>query len=267
LGSILVDCTIHYDNGGLLRVTVAICCVNIDRVTGLSLRSIYNQSQPPDEILIVVDEYDAWMGKDDTRIVYTHGTGLSHARNVALQEATGDIVVFIDDDAWAEAFWLRNLTRHFKDPEVMIAGGAVKPSRTIPAVLSWVYGCTDQWTTRPIGCNFAMRKGQRLWFNEELGKTNGMGGVGEETELMSRVVGKIVYDPNAVVNHRIPDSRMTLQYMTKRAYFEGRSKAAIKDGKKVESEYLIRMLKSFDPRAWWVIACVGVGYVCKYVGF
>lgn len=260
----MVICTIHYANGGLLRVTVAICCVNTTNIYPRLLMSIHEQKiQSPDEVIIVVDEYDSWNNMDVTKVIPSNGTGLSHARNVALREATGDVVVFIDDDAWAEAFWLRNLTRHFNDPEVMIAGGAVKPSRTIPVVLSWIYGCTDPWTARPIGCNFAMRKGQKLWFNEELGKTNGTGGVGEETELMNRVVGKIVYDPNAVVSHRIPDSRMTLHYKTKRAYYEGRSKAAIRDGKKVEMNYLLRMLKT--PQAWWVVLCVGVGYICGSV--
>ncbi len=50
---------------------------------------------------------------------------LSAQRNVGAQEARGDWIVYLDDDAWPGEGWLENLLAPFDDPEVAAVGGRV----------------------------------------------------------------------------------------------------------------------------------------------
>ena len=53
--------------------------------------------------------------------------GLSGARNTAVAAATGDVVVFLDDDAAARPGWLRALLAPYADPDVVAVGGVAHP--------------------------------------------------------------------------------------------------------------------------------------------
>jgi GT2 family glycosyltransferase len=72
----------------------------------------------------------------------------------------------------------------------------------------------------------------------------------EETEFCLRLKklkpdAKIVFDPSAVVYHRVPKNRCSLGYALKRAYYEGYSKAILsRIRSRVEKEYLIKSLLS-----------------------
>lgn len=55
--------------------------------------------------------------------------GLSFARNRGIEESTGDIILFIDDDAFMETNYLHNLTVNLKsNPEAAAFGGKIIPS-------------------------------------------------------------------------------------------------------------------------------------------
>jgi GT2 family glycosyltransferase len=50
---------------------------------------------------------------------------LSEQRNVGARCARGDVLVFLDDDAWPRAGWLGELLAAFADPRVLAASGPV----------------------------------------------------------------------------------------------------------------------------------------------
>lgn len=116
-------------------VAVAICTrdrsVQLDR----ALRSIAELDDPPDAILVV----DNAPGSEATRVLigrshpavrYIHEPvpGLDFARNRALNEATQDVVAFLDDDAVADPSWLTAIRSVFEgDPSVVLCTGKVDP--------------------------------------------------------------------------------------------------------------------------------------------
>ena len=54
--------------------------------------------------------------------------GLSTARNTGIRHASGDIVIFIDDDAYPkETTWIQKITSVYQDSTVGAAGGNADP--------------------------------------------------------------------------------------------------------------------------------------------
>lgn len=62
------------------------------------------------------------------RYVLEPRPGLDWARNRGIAEAKGDIIAFIDDDAYADTGWLKGIAEGFRDPETMCVTGLVFPA-------------------------------------------------------------------------------------------------------------------------------------------
>ena len=71
------------------------------------------------------------------RYVREDRPGLDIARNRALREARGDIVVFCDDDATVDTHWLRALARNFDDPRTLCATGLTLPLELESEAQEW----------------------------------------------------------------------------------------------------------------------------------
>jgi hypothetical protein len=183
--------------------------------------------------------------------------------------AQGEIIVFLDDDAVAAPNWLWELTRGYADPNVIGVGGASNPMwqekrpAWFPEEFNWVVGCsyrglplTTATVRNLIGCNMSFR---RQVFEAVGGFRNGMGRVDtrplgcEETELCIRTSQLwperiMLYEPNALVHHRVPSNRASWSYFFARCYSEGLAKAAVskfvgaKDGLASEWSYTLQTL-------------------------
>src|SRR3954453_18980788 len=95
--------------------------------------SLRQQSRPVDDVVVVIDHNAALLERAErelpvARVVANrHARGLSGARNTGIETATGDILVFLDDDAVAEPGWLEALLSRYGDSRVIGVGGAVLP--------------------------------------------------------------------------------------------------------------------------------------------
>lgn len=67
---------------------------------------------------------------------------ICRARNLAVAQAAGEIVAFVDDDAVPEPDWLNRLTAPFADPTVGAAGGVVRAAGG--QSLEWAGGRFDR---------------------------------------------------------------------------------------------------------------------------
>lgn len=99
--------------------------------------SVQAQTPPPHELIVVVDHNPALLER--ARSTFSGATppvavipnaersGLSGARNSGLRAASGDVVVFLDDDAAAQPGWLGALLAPYADPGVLGVGGHIEP--------------------------------------------------------------------------------------------------------------------------------------------
>jgi GT2 family glycosyltransferase len=241
-----------------MSISVVICAYTSDRWDALTaaVESSLDQTFPPDEVVIVVDYNEELYRRAALELsgpqvlVLSNGStkGLSGARNTGVAMSSGDIVVFLDDDAYAEKDWLEKLVEPMADPMVVGVGGWVLPHWEtkvppwLPETFYWVLGCsyvglpeTNSRLRNPIGANMAMR---RRVFTQVGGFTSGIGRIGqvplgcEETELCIRYTTRFpdehfVLARNAVVHHRVPASRLTWHYFWTRCWAEGLSKALV----------------------------------------
>jgi glucosyl-dolichyl phosphate glucuronosyltransferase len=260
-----------------LSIAVIICAYTEDRWDELlkAVQSVESQSLSPVEIIISID-HSSNLFQRATRQFPSHTViensgmkGLSGARNSALAVARAEILVFMDEDAWAQPHWLELLHQEFQSSEVMGAGGGILPQWEqgrpgwFPEEFDWVVGCTykgmpvDRKPIRNlIGCNMAFRK--QIFdvvggFREGVGRVDTLPFGCEETELCIRArqqwpAKSFMYQPTAEVFHHVPSSRARLSYFVSRCYAEGLSKAQVtdyvgsQDGLSSERAYVLRTL-------------------------
>jgi glycosyltransferase involved in cell wall biosynthesis len=237
--------------------------------------SCQTQRRPAHEVVVVIDHNPALVervARDVSGVVLTENVeqrGLSGARNSGLRVATGDVVAFMDDDAFADPGWLQALASAYDDPSVMACGGTIDPvweegrPAWFPLEFDWVVGCTylGMPTRRAavrnvIGCNMSFRMEV---FDEIGGFVHGVGRLGtrplggEETEICIRARQRwpsrtIIFEPSALVHHRVPVARANVSYLRSRCYAEGLSKAIVArlvgsdDALSTERGYALRVL-------------------------
>lgn len=219
-------------------VSVVVCTRDRTEELKLCLDSLVGLQYPNLDIMVVdnapssdATERLVRSSFPQARYVREPRPGLDWARNRAILEASGEIVVYTDDDVVADPGWVSALVGAFGDPQVMAVTGLTVPYEleTEAQVLFERYGGFGRgyrrryWsipgtTTRQLkpymgggqygaGANMAFR---RRVFDEvgyfdpalDVGTVTNGGG---DTEMFIRVLmegHKLVYEPGAMVYHR-----------------------------------------------------------------
>jgi GT2 family glycosyltransferase len=172
--------------------------------------------------IVVVEETDEPQPIPGTRYVQLtdRGRGFGHTRNVGVSSASGDILVFTDDDCEAHPGWLRNLVRPFAEGDGIVGVAGAVRVRDCGAV-----GHAENILGFPGGgIRYEHASGGRPMRTEFLSTCNcayrrevveGAGGFpedapfsGEDSLLAERVqdFGECVYVPDARVYHLARDS-------------------------------------------------------------
>ncbi len=183
------------------------------------------------EIILVLEEKTTEKFPK-SQIIITGRTAPSNARNVGVKNAKGEIIAFIDDDAYPEKNWLEKANEEFKDPNVVAVGGpsfAPKNATFFQKVSNKVYELSssktgprygkakrmeiDDWPT----CNFFVRKND---FEKTQGFDSKYWG-GEDTQVcysLLKIGKKMYYNPDLIVYHH---PRKTLKQHLKQTFFWG----------------------------------------------
>ncbi len=191
-------------------VAVVICAFDERRLALLerAVASVFAQSVTPARVVVAVDHNPALLQRARASLPQAlviendRAQGAGEARNAGVAAtADGEVLAFLDDDAWAAPDWIERALVSFADDRVMGVGGTIDPDWEgtrpgwFPAEFNWTVGCTyPGLPTRPapvrnlIAASMFVR---RSVFEELGGFRTGFGKLGErsrpeETDLCLR---------------------------------------------------------------------------------
>jgi GT2 family glycosyltransferase len=210
------------------RVSVVICTYNGQRYLAETLSALEQIDYPDYEVIVVddgsTDATAAIARQYDVRLIRTENCGLSAARNTGARAATGEIVAYIDDDAYPDREWIKRLAMVFLTSDYAGVGGPNLP----PAGDSLVAECVAHAPGGPIhvllsdreaehipGCNMAFRRAHLLAIG---GFDPQFRVAGDDVDVCWRVQEqgwKLGFSPTATVFHHRRD--------TLRAYWKQQS--------------------------------------------
>ena len=265
-----------------MKISVAICTWNRSRLLRQTLDSLVEMEIPPgmDWEIVLVDNHstddtvaviEAFQNKLPIQYIFEAKQGHSISRNTAIQKATGDYLLWTDNDVRVANHWLKTYARAFKQHPAKAFFG----SKIIPvfeqAMPSWIKAtwskCKPVFAERdlgdqprelgkgvyPYGANFAVRADiqNTFLFNTELGRcANGMMGEDEIDVLrkMDHAGHSGIWIPDAPVQHIIPSDRATTQYIAN--YFVGQGRTNILRGKVQKTKAMARSEFLKNQLAW-----------------
>ena len=118
-----------------IRISVQICSYNRSHLLERSLRALMAQDLPPDEYEIVFVDDGSTDGSADMarrlaeesacriKVFSKPNDGLSRARNLGIRNCEGEIILFMDDDTFADPALLReHLVVHAQYPDAVVTG-------------------------------------------------------------------------------------------------------------------------------------------------
>jgi len=271
-----------------LLLSVIVCTHHLDNHENLveAIESLLRQTYDDLEIIVVVDGNERlfdeisrfYQGRQKVKTVITGSkVGVCGARNTGIRLAQGAIVAFTDDDVVADTRWIENLVDTYQRCNAVAVGGKILPiwlatePEHFPAELGWLVGITHNGfvednaheVRNTFGPNMSYRKDvfDKIGvFNECLG-LQGADGVwqlqGEEAEFALRMrwlLGHgVVYNPEAVVYHKVPQWKTVPRTMLRRSFYQGYSKALLIRSMRshhtlsVEQGYVARLLVKYIP--------------------
>lgn len=263
-------------------ISVLIATRNRAQLLVSTLDALCEQEWPgcPFEILVVdnasVDETAEAVAAVASRaavpIVYLREErpGKSHALNTAITHARGELLVLTDDDVLPSPAWLARYATAFAETGADYAVGRIlplwetPPPRWMSPALYGVLAVPDGGTRRlelvkrvneqimPLGANMAVRRHvvDRIGgWNPNLGKLQGTLRTGEDHEFALKMLEAGfagVYEPTALVHHRVPAERLRLAYFYRWYCDNGAVQAGLELEYPSTTEYVLSV-----PRYLW----------------
>jgi GT2 family glycosyltransferase len=153
------------------KITIIVCTYNGRRTIGECCQEFHKLDYPNKEVIIVddgsTDGTYKIVGQNGFRVIRTENAGLSAARNLGLEAASGEIVAYIDDDAYPDPHWLKYLAITFLTTDCAGAGGPNIPppgdGKTAACIANAPGGpmhilISDREAEHLPGCNMAFRR-------------------------------------------------------------------------------------------------------------
>lgn len=245
------------------KISAVICAFSLKRFDMIAdcIYSILNNTYKNYEIILVIDGNRELKQKIESKfkdidnlliIENMKNEGASISRNKGIEYAKGDIVAFIDDDAYTNSDWLEHIVNNFNDyPEILVVGGKLIPvyedgSNKLPEEILWIVGGTykghpehKQIVRNVFTGNMAVRRSSFKYINFETmydKKKNiflsyKLSHQLEDTlfcvRLNSIKSNTILYDPDMIAYHHVPKERLGVSYIFKESFFEGIMKAKL----------------------------------------
>ena len=222
-------------------VSVVIACPRRSWMLDECIDAIKGQSYDNFEVIVLPDDEETVDYGEKVRVIATGKVRPAEKRNIGIKAANGEIVAFIDDDAYPDAHWLEYAVKYFGERDIGAVGGpgVTPPGDTRMAYLggrvydNWLVSGNYHYRYRAGGvrmdvedypsCNLFVRKN----LLEKIGGYRTDFWPGEDTLLCKDIVDnwkRIIYDPWVVVYHHrrplfLPHLRQLGRYAFHRGYF------------------------------------------------
>ena len=209
-------------SGSWPRISVVVCTYNGQRTIRDCLEALERLDYPDYEVIVVDDgstDATATIAREyDCLLIQTENRGLASARNTGLKAARGEIVAYIDDDAYPDPHWLSYLASTFLNtPHAAVGGPNLPPSKdgSIAQCVAHAPGgpihvlLTDSEAEHIPGCNMAFRK---RCLEEIGGFDPQFRAAGDDVDVCWRLQGRgwtLGFSPAAMVWHHRRNSVLT----------------------------------------------------------
>ena len=222
-------------------VSIVIACPRGSWMLDECLDAIRQQSYASWECIVLPDGEEKAPDDPRVRFIPTGKVRPAEKRNIGIREAKGEIVAFIDDDAYPDVRWLEYAVKYFGEREIGAVGGpgVTPPGDSYLARIggrvydNWLVSGNYRYRYRAGGvrkdvedypsCNLLVRKSVL----DTIGGYRTDFWPGEDTLLCKDILDnwkRIVYDPWVVVYHHrrpifLPHLRQLGRYAFHRGYF------------------------------------------------
>ena len=199
----------------LPTISVIVCTYNGSATIKKCLEGITKLEYPGVEVIVVndgsTDNTTDIIEHFNVKLINTSNNGLSSARNTGMYKAKGEIIAYIDDDAWPDPHWLHYIAHAYMiSDHACIGGPNISPNDSgfISTCVANAPGGpvhvleTDEIAEHVPGCNMTFRK-------DALMKIGGFDPVfrcaGDDVDVCWRIQqsGRTIgFHPSAVVWHQ-----------------------------------------------------------------
>jgi glycosyltransferase involved in cell wall biosynthesis len=236
-----------------MDASVVVCTYNRCASLGETLEALSTQQVPAGflwELIVVdnnsrdstkttVERFQASQPSLRVRYLFESQQGLSHARNRGISAATGEFVVFTDDDVLPAPDWLTTLVGGMRKFNAAAAGGYIEPlwqAKPPTWLTERFYGFLALRTDTdgpkearveedmPFGASLGFARSifaKVGLFDPRLGRKGNLLAGGEEIDVLMRVVNqgeRVMYFPQARVRHKVEAFRLNKRYFRRWRY-------------------------------------------------
>jgi glucosyl-dolichyl phosphate glucuronosyltransferase len=250
--------------------TIAICTYNRSNFLQKCLESIFKSEKAGQFEILVIDNNSTdntysivkkFQNNDQNlKYFFEEKTGLSNARNKAIEKANSELIAFLDDDCFITDTYLDRIQWLVENLDFDCVGGMYLP---------WYYVQKPKWINDDFGkmksLNIVLSKvekdyvagGNMLFkkkvFNKvgffpvEFGMNGNLTAYGEEDyiqEKIRKVGGSIYFDPELIVFHTVQNYKLNLTWQLLSVYRNAQSNYLINNQKKSLICILFSLIKS-----------------------
>lgn len=272
-------------------ISVIVCTYNREKYIYNVLKSLADNTLPHNQYEIVLvdnncsdntrnecDRFVRDFPKVAFRFIVETNQGLSYARNRGIKESSGDVLVYVDDDALVNNAYLQTYAEFFEQhPDIDAAGGPIipqyeteEPAWMSPIIKSLLTGYKYHGdrpkefpkNDYPGGGNAAYRASvfEKVGlFNIELGRKGDSLVGAEEKDIFDKMITqdmRFYYLPNAILYHIIPEKKLSKDYFDRLSYSIGKSER-MRTKQIGKMKYMKRLLAEGIKWMASIVLCLG----------